>query len=101
MSFFQQDRYIGGLTRLKNLCPVCAAREEEGERYIEGLTVLGLTAWASITLLFMLVRSWTASNWNWVAVLSGLLFFSASLGINARRLLILSNEERGEDDGRR
>ncbi|GFN22839.1 hypothetical protein [Thermanaeromonas sp. C210] len=72
--------------------------EKWGEKDIEGLVVLGLSAWASITLLLMLVRSWTAGNWNWVAILSGLICCSASLGTSAWRRLVLNGEgERGEE----
>lgn len=66
------------------------------EGYVEGLTVIGLAAWASITLLLMLTRSWTAGNSYWVAVFTGLICFSASLAVNAWRLLVLS-EGRGEN----
>lgn len=65
------------------------------ESSAQALAVMGLTAWASLTLLFMLVRSWTAANWFWVTVLAGLMCFSAGLGLNTWRLLFLSGE-RGE-----
>lgn len=68
---------------------------DENEIETEGLIVIGLTAWASLTMMFMIVRSWTANNWQWVAILTGLMCLSAGLGINTWRLFFF-NKERGE-----
>lgn len=71
----------------------------EDKGFFAGITVLGLTSWASLSLLFMLGRSWAAANWDWVAILSGLLCFSASLAICAWRSVALDFGERGDEDG--
>lgn len=63
----------------------------------EALIVAGLAAWASITLCFMIVRSWTAGNSRWVCIFAGLICFAAALAVNAWRVVFL--REGSESDG--
>ena len=67
--------------------------------YKIGIFILGLTCWASLSLMFMIYMSWVAANWNWVAILAGLLCFSASLAIYAWKAIVLDQDNGGEDDG--
>lgn len=89
-----KDKKIGSS---QEICTIGAAAEDKGFR--TGVTVLGLTSWASLSLLFMIVRSWMAANWDWVAILSGLLCFSAALAICGWKSVALDDGERGDEDG--
>ena len=71
----------------------------EDKKLFMGIVVLGLISWASISLIFMLVRSWSATNWDWVSILSGLLCFGAALAICAWKHTVLDYGERGDEDG--
>jgi hypothetical protein len=66
--------------------------------FFMGLTTLGLTCWASLSLIIMLVKSWLVANWDWVTILSGLLCFSAALSICAWKHTVLDYGESGEED---
>ncbi len=68
------------------------------EGYAEGLVIIGLTVWVSITLTLMLARSWVAGNAYWVAVLTGLICLSASLSVYTWRILILDPKGVGKDE---
>lgn len=64
-----------------------------------GFIGLGLTSWATLSLILMILRSWAATNWDWVAILCGLLCISASLSIVIWKTVALDYRERGEEDG--
>lgn len=95
------------LLSLKNFSQVQDLEQEatqmtaEDKGILMGIITLGLTSWASLSIIFMMIRSWSAENWDWVAILSGLLCISASLSIVAWKSVALDYGDRGEKDGTR
>lgn len=74
----------------------------KGEGFSEGFTVMGLAVWASLTLILMLIRSWTAGNYYWVLIFSGLICLSAAFSVYTWRVLVLDQKggaENGEQQG--
>ncbi len=68
-----------------------------GEGDKEGFMVLALGVWASITLLVMIARSWTAGNAYWVSILAGLICFAAAFSVYTWRVLVLDRKGGAED----
>lgn len=68
------------------------------EGYKEAIIIAGLGAWASLTLVFMVARSWAAGNTRWVLIFAGLICLAAALAVNAFRTMYLRGEE-GEENG--
>jgi type VI protein secretion system component VasK len=65
-----------------------------------GVTILALNCWVALSVLFMILKSWAASNWSWVAILCGMLCFSASLSLCAWKAIALDQHDRDQgDDG--
>ncbi|MFA5535705.1 MAG: hypothetical protein WDA53_00875 [Bacillota bacterium] len=63
--------------------------------YKEAIIIAGLGTWASITLVFMIARSWAAGNSRWVSIFAGLICLAAALAINAFRTVYLREECEG------
>ncbi|MDR2737298.1 MAG: hypothetical protein LBB49_07010 [Gracilibacteraceae bacterium] len=68
-------------------------------KFWAGVTILALNCWVALSLLIMIVKSWAASNWSWVAILCGSLCFSASLSLCAWKSIALEQREEGVEDG--
>ncbi|MEW6622166.1 MAG: hypothetical protein AB1420_03385 [Bacillota bacterium] len=66
--------------------------------FVVGLTILGLMAWSSITLVLMLTRSWTAANAYWVSLFTGLICISAAIAVYSWRLLVI-DDTGGDESG--
>lgn len=64
-----------------------------------GILLVGLNAWAALMFAMMVVKSYIAGNSQWVSILIGLIFISASTSIYIWRSLVLEKGEGVESRG--
>ncbi|MHB8075809.1 hypothetical protein [Desulfosporosinus fructosivorans] len=65
-----------------------------------GILLLGLDVWAALTFAMMVVKSYSAGNSRWVAVLIGLIFICTAISIYLWRSLVLEKGEEVENCGK-